>query len=281
MEKRKNINWYPGHMQKALNEIKRVAENIDCFIILCDARAPLSSLNLVLDEIYPSKARFYVYTKKDLTDLAKLNDFTAKTLRKGFAIDLKNKNEVNVLLKELKKVKSSRQEKYLRYNMTPPPLRALVIGIPNVGKSTFINALVKKNKAKAENRPGLTRAQQLIKVNENLELIDTPGILQPNYEDKNSLLKLSWLGSLKDQAIDMDTIYETLGEFMLKNYPKNVMDRYGITQEELDNMSNLYLLVAQKRKYLLAQNQFDISRAQEAFIKDFRLGDLGRVFLDD
>lgn len=280
----KNLSWYPGHMKKALDQISTTLKVVDMAIEIGDARAPVSSLNNLLDKVVSNKKRVLVFSKKDLADLSKLNkfiDYYKNLGREVFVLDLKNKEEVKSLVKFLENTKTTKEERYLRNGLIPPAKRAMVIGIPNVGKSTLINTLANKNKASVANKPGHTRSQQLIKASNKLELIDTPGILQPNYENKTAIMHLAFLGSVKDEAINIDEVYEQLVDFILNNLLKEIYARYKIDSSIILNRENFYLEIAKSRNFVLSNNTFDIIRAEQTVLKEFRAGLLGRVVVDD
>lgn len=280
----KNLSWFPGHMQKTLNQIKEIINNVDIVIQIADARAPISSLNNTLEQIINNKVKVMLFSKKDLADLDKLNYFIKYYESKGytcFPLDLKNKKDIQNLIKFLESIKTAKIKKYEKFNLIPPPSRCLIVGIPNVGKSTLINSISNKNRASVANKPGHTKSMQVIKVSSKIELIDTPGVLSPNYESKDIIYHLSWIGSIKDEAINMEEIYSSLANFILNNYKEYVYLRYEIDKSiQLDN-SNFYLEIAKSRKFLLKNDNYDISRAKNTFINEFRNGILGRVVVDE
>jgi len=280
----KNMSWYPGHMKKALDEIKKSLKIVDLVIEIGDSRAPESSLNSMLDSITQGKKKIILFSKKDLSDQVKVNKWIEIYKGRGidcFSLDFKDPAQIKNVLKYLTSIKSTKALKYERYNMAVPPLRALVVGIPNVGKSTLINSLVGKKKAQVANKPGLTRTQQLVKLGDKLELFDTPGVLQPNYEDKKAVMHLAWLGSIADQAIPIEQVYSTLAEFMLSDYLDSLYEHYQIDRSVVLSKENIFKTIGQARHFILPQGEVDISRAKIAFLKEFRGGQIVRCVVDD
>ncbi len=283
-EQIKNLSWFPGHMKKAANELANTLSRVDLVIEVGDARAPYSSLNSYLDKMIQGKKKIIVYSKKDLADPQRTR-LALDTFKKegidSFVLDFKNREDISFLLHYLSGIKSTKALKYERYGLATPPLRAMVIGIPNVGKSTLINSLVGKKKAAVANKPGETKVQTLIKVSERLELYDTPGILQPNYDDKNALRHLAWLGSLNDQAIPIQDIMLSLTDFLLKNYKESLYSYYKIPLSRELNKETFLYAVAEERKFLLSGGDLDLNRAGEAFLKEFRAGQIVKCVVDD
>jgi ribosome biogenesis GTPase A len=284
MINKNNINWFPGHMKLAIDDIKKVLPLVDAVIEIGDARAPFSSLNNLLDKIIVGKKKILIFSKEDLADPIKLKKAMNKYAAEGIetrAINIKDPKDIKELLTYLSSIKTSRAMKYARYNLAVPPLRALVVGIPNVGKSTLINSLVGKYMAKVANKPGETKAQQLVKLGDRLELFDTPGVLQPNYEDKQAIMHLAWLGSLNDDSLPLEKVYSSLAEFMISEYLKSIYTRFGIPEDISLSKENLYEEIAKARKYMLAGNQYDIQRAKAMFTKEFRSGEIALTVVDD
>ncbi len=277
----KGINWFPGHMAQALNIISKVLPTIDAIITIADGRAPISSINPYLQTIVQNKTQILIFSKKDLTDLNAFSNF--KNLfpqyQKILFANLTNQKEIKYLLQEIQTIETKKTEKYKRYNLKTPPLRAMVVGIPNVGKSTFINLLSGKKKASVGNLPGWTRSQQLIRVNDKLELLDTPGILPSNYEDKSCALHLAWLGSMKQEILPVDYLCDTLADFVSSKYMNYITNRYDI--RTYNSSQEFFNELALKRGFKLPGEVLDIDRAKKMFLKEFQQGILGKVIVDE
>lgn len=283
-EQIKNMSWYPGHMKKALDEIKKSLHIVDAVLEIGDARAPYSSLNEALDRTIGDKRKIIIFSKKDLSDEEKVKKYLAVYASKGIealALDFKDKKDIAFLLKYLSSVKSTKALRYERYGLAVPPLRCLIVGIPNVGKSTLINSLVGKKKTSVANKPGQTKTQQLVKLGDRLEMFDTPGILQPNYEDKSSIMRLAWIGSVADDALPIEEVYASLASFVLKEYRQSLYSHYSIPSTTELNEGNIFFEIGKERKFLLPGNEIDIARAKTTFLKEFRAGEIERCVVDN
>ena len=271
-------------MKVAMDQIKKILPLVDVVIEVGDARAPFSSLNSALDKVIQNKKRILVFSKLDLADRNKLNVAIKIYKEQGkdpYICNLKSPKEVDNFRKFLTSIESTKAQKYARFNLAKPALRALIVGIPNVGKSTLINALVKKNKASVANTPGHTKSQQLVKLGDSLELFDTPGVLQPNYDDKVAILHLAWLGSIKEEILPLDDIAYSIAEFCLNNYMDLLRNRYSLAENTEINLDNFFDVIADSRKFLLSGGEKDTLRAKQIFVKEFRDGLIGKVVVDD
>lgn len=276
------INWFPGHMKKALGKITEKLKQCDGVIEIGDARAPYSSFPDYLDKITQNKVKVYVFSKADLADQVLLSKQLEKYKAKGiepFSFDLRDPNASKGMLKYLANVRTSQDQRFLRLGFPLPIKRFIVLGIPNVGKSTFINCLAGKKKAAVENKPGKTRSEPLIKISSQVEIFDAPGILEPNYENKNVIAKLALLGSVKMEILPIVALTDYLLDILITRYPKNLIDRYQIdlsgTYEEI------YSKIALSRKLLISGSKPDTSRARNMVLTEFRSGQLGRISLDE
>lgn len=280
-QKLKNVHWFPGHMVKATREIIERLKVIDVIIEIVDSRAPISSKNPFLEDVTNSKKRLLVFSKKDLTDDNKINMFEKYYQDKNYDTILANLNDKKDILEIIKKVQflgKDRQEKYLKRGMKPQPLRVMIIGIPNVGKSTLINKLTRKNAASVQNTPGHTRAQQWVRINENFELLDTPGILPPHYEDKTYSLHLALIGSIKENILPIEDLYDYLIEFLLKEYPSSLNKRYGV--DETLSIHEITNEISKRRGLLLKGNEYDEEKTKKLVLKEFKEGIITPVIID-
>ena len=275
------INWYPGHMTKAVRQMKEDIELIDLVIELLDARIPLSSRNPDIDDLGKNKARLVLLNKSDLADETDNNKWIQYFKDKGIiALKINSKNkqgikEINNAVQIACKEKIERDKKRGIINR---PVRAMVVGIPNVGKSTFINAYAGRAAAKTGNKPGVTKGKQWIKLNKNLELLDTPGILWPKFDNQTIGMHLAFIGSINDNILDVTELAYQLVKLLATTYPKVVVERYKIEGHE-DPLQVMYQ-VAEVRGCKLKGNQPDLEKTSKIIMDDFRAGKLGRITLD-
>ena len=276
-----NIQWFPGHMTKARRMMEEDIKLIDLVIELVDARLPLSSRNPDIDNLAKNKARLILLNKADLSDERINNQWTDYFKEKGFfVVKLDSRSgagmkAINGVIQEACKEKIERDRKRGIINR---PVRAMVVGIPNVGKSTFINSYAKKACAKTGNKPGVTKGKQWIKLNKNLELLDTPGILWPKFEDQQIGLRLAMAGSINDEILNIAELAVHLIKFLKETYPGTISERYGVEEDtkELDILENIGV----KRGCLKKGSVIDIDKAADIIIDEFRAGKLGRISLE-
>ena len=276
-----HCQWYPGHMTKAKRMMQENIKLIDLVIELVDARVPISSRNPDIDELGKNKARLILLNKSDLAE-DKWNDAWSEYFReKGFSVVKVNSKKgggiksINGVIQEACKEKIERDRKRGILNR---PVRAMVVGIPNVGKSTFINALAGKACAKTGNKPGVTKGKQWIRLNKNVELLDTPGILWPRFEDQAVGLKLAFIGSIKDEILQTEELAAELVTFMNKNYPGVLESKYNV-EEDTDSYG-MIARIAESRHCLVRGNELDTEKASVLLMDDFRNGRLGRLTLE-
>ncbi len=277
-----NIQWYPGHMTKAKRAMKEDVKLVDLVIELVDARAPLASRNPDIDSLAAGKGRVILLNKADLASEKANAAWISYFEGQGFQvmkIDARAKatlKQLNALIQEACKEKIERDR---RRGILNRPVRAMVVGIPNVGKSTFINSFAGKAAAKTGNKPGVTKGNQWIRLNKTLELLDTPGILWPRFEDQQVGLHLALIGSINDQILNKDELACELISLLEKDYPQVVKDRFGIENVEEDRVKVLEE-IARSRACLMKGGELDLARASALLLDDFRAGKLGRISLE-
>lgn len=277
-----DIHWFPGHMQKALRARREKLQLCDGVIEIGDARAPFSSFPDYLDQRTKDKAKVYIFSKSDLADPLILPLQIEKRKSSGitpFSYDLRNPKSGKDILSFLSKVETKNDKKYKKLGFPLPSKRFRVLGIPNVGKSTFINSIAGKKKAAVENRPGKTRDESLIHVTDKVYIFDSPGILEPNYEDKTVVAKLALLGSLKQDILPLVPLSDFLLDFLKEKYPDSLSLRYGVSFQSTHEET--YLAIALARKILLAKGEPDSRKARSRVLSEFKVGALGRRSLDD
>ena len=276
-----HFQWYPGHMTKAKRMMQENIKLIDLVIELVDARIPLSSRNPDIDELGRHKARLILLNKADLAE-ERWNDAWAEYFReKGFSVVKVNSKKgggmksIHGVIQEACREKIERDRKRGILNR---PVRAMVVGIPNVGKSTFINSLAGKSCTKTGNKPGVTKGKQWIRLNRQVELLDTPGILWPKFEDQQVGLKLAFVGSIKDDILQTEELGAELLRCMLDNYPGVLESKYAV--EEDDDAYTTLSRIAESRHCLVRGNELDTEKAALLLLDDFRNGKLGRLTLE-
>lgn len=276
-----HFQWYPGHMTKAKRMMQENIKLIDLVIELVDARIPVSSRNPDIDELGKNKARLILLNKSDLAE-EKQNDAWAEYFKeKGFSVVKVNSKRgggiksIQGVIQEACKEKIERDRKRGILNR---PVRAMVVGIPNVGKSTFINALAGKACAKTGNKPGVTKGKQWIRLNKNVELLDTPGILWPKFEDQTVGLRLAFIGSIKDEILNTEELAMEMIAFLTEKYPGVLEEKYSI--EISEDSYECLRRIAESRHCLVKGNELDTNKAAILLNDDFRSGKLGRITLE-
>ena len=277
------FQWYPGHMTKAKRQMQEDIKLIDLVIELVDARIPLSSRNPDIDELGKNKARLIIMNKSDLSDENQNKEWAAYFKKMGYyvvGLDARTKAGMKTVTNVVMEACKEKIERDRRRGILNRPVRAMVVGIPNVGKSTFINSYAGKACAKTGNKPGVTKGKQWIRLNKNLELLDTPGILWPKFDDQQVGLRLAMLGSVNDEILNLEELACELGEFLEKNFPKAMEERYHIVPEEGRRKEEILALVAKERGCLAKGGEADTARAAGLLLDDFRSGRLGRITLE-
>ena len=275
-----NYQWYPGHMTKAKRMMEENIKLIDLIVEVVDARIPMSSRNPDIDDLGKNKARLLLLNKSDLADQKKTEEWSSFFQKKGFYV-LKLNSKTGAGVKEVLPVvmEACREkiERDRRRGIKNRPIRAMVVGIPNVGKSTFINAFAGKACTKTGNKPGVTKGKQWIRINKNIELLDTPGILWPKFEDQQVGARLAMVGSIKDEILNLEELSLQLLECLSKDYPGLLEERYGI--EESDPLPMLEQ-IAENRKCIQKGGQLDYSKAPNIILEEFRNGKIGKITLE-
>ncbi len=275
------FQWYPGHMTQAKRQMQEDLKLIDLVIELVDARIPFSSRNPDIDELGKNKARLILMNKADLADPGKTEIWSNYFKSRGcfvVCIDARSKKGMKAIQNEIMEACREKIERDLRRGIKNRPVRAMVVGIPNVGKSTFINTYAGKACAKTGNKPGVTKGKQWIRLNKNVELLDTPGILWPKFEDQKVGLHLALIGSIKDEILNIDEMSLALIKLLMRDDPRAVAARYEL-EEETDAVEILKS-VAKNRGCLKKGEELDYSKAAALIIDEFRSGKIGRFNLE-
>ena len=258
-----NINWYPGHMAKTRRQIKEKLDLIDIVYEVIDARIPISSKIKDIDDLVKNKPRIIIMTKTDLCDINKTN---------------KNVDKIKAVTENvLKEINKKREEKGLKVRTA----RALIIGIPNVGKSTLINRLSGKKVVNVGNRPGVTKQLSWIRISKDVDLMDTPGILWPKIDNELQGLNLACFSAIKEEILPTDEIACYILKYMYNNYRENLKDRYGLTTLDEEDYSEAYEIIGRKRGCIIRGNEVDYDKVSALIIKDLMEGNLGKVTFDD
>ena len=280
-EGKMHFQWYPGHMTKARRMMQENLKLIDLVIELVDARIPLSSRNPDIDELGKNKARLILLNKADLAEESSNDAWVDYFRRQGYsAVKVNSKKgggikSIQTVIQEACREKTERDR---RRGILNRPVRAMVVGIPNVGKSTFINTLAGKACAKTGNKPGVTKGKQWIRLNKNVELLDTPGILWPKFEDQSVGRKLAFIGSIKDEILQTEELAGELVKVLNAGYPGILEEKYGIS-----GSGDAYVClqqIAESRHCLVRGNELDTEKAAAILLDDFRDGRLGRITLE-
>lgn len=276
-----HFQWYPGHMSKTKKMMKENIKLVDVIIELVDARVPLSSKNPDIDEIAGAKPRIILINKYDLANPNYTKKWEEYYKDQGFYTSLLNSKSI----KEVSKVKDivyeackEKIERNRKKGMLNKPIRAMVVGIPNVGKSTFINSISKKASAKTGNKPGVTKGKQWIKLGKDIELLDTPGILWPKFEDQAVGLKLALIGSIKDEILQSYELAIKLITFLKEYYPSYLEKRYNISTSNTEEI--ILEDIGRRRGCLMKGGEIDLDKAANILLDDFRNGKLGRITLE-
>lgn len=289
-----NINWFPGHMAKTRRQITEDLKLVDIVIEILDARIPISSQNPDIKQLLKSKRKIIVLNKSDLADEKSNKEWIEEFSNKGEISILTDSNSgkgIDEVFRKIKILMSEELVKSATKGRVGKKIRVMIVGIPNVGKSSFINRIAKKNSAEVANRPGVTRQKQWIKIENNIELLDTPGVLWPKFESEEVALNLSYVGTIKDDILEITEIAYYLMKFLLKNYRNNILQRYSLNNEQVDlilnqkqeeneNIYEVIQLIGKKRGAIMAGGIVDDEKISKIILDDFRGGRLGRITLE-
>ncbi|WP_339215352.1 ribosome biogenesis GTPase YlqF [Ornithinibacillus sp. FSL M8-0202] len=276
------IQWFPGHMAKARREIEEKLKLVDFVMELVDARAPLSSQNPMLQQVLQSKEKMVLLMKRDLADSKVTNewiDYFKERDIPALAVNVNDKADINRVIQLAKELGQKKLEKLMKKGIKPRPARAMIVGIPNVGKSTLINRLANKKIAKVGDRPGVTKQQLWIKVKKEFELLDTPGILWPKFEDQTVGYRLAAIGTIKDQLLSLQDIVAFVIHYLQEYYPNSLEERYQIEQTE-DDMLEIFMKIGKLRGALESGGHVNFDKVSDIVIRDLRTGRLGMITLE-
>ena len=275
-EKTVNINWYPGHMAKARRQMEEQLKLVDIIVELRDARIPEASANPLLAELSKNKPVLIILNKADYADPL-ISEKWQKRYEHCLLTDSVSENLTKRVVKEIQTILAAKLERARARGIRKKVLRAMVVGIPNVGKSTFINNIVKKKVTRTENRPGVTKSLQWIRINEDVELLDTPGVLWPKFDNQEDARLLALLGSINDDVLDKQDLVIHGLEYIRDRYPGMLKNKYGISEEEDD----LLEAIARKKLWLMSEDRTNTEKAVDLILKDIRNNRIGRISWQD
>lgn len=276
-----HIHWYPGHIAKAEKQLKELINLVDVVIEVIDARLPLSSCYPNIKKLLGEKPRLILLNKSDLADEKKL-DFWVNKIQTdtGFPVVktcASKNNDITIIENKIAQLGKEKIDKLVAKGLLPRPVRVVVVGMPNVGKSSIINKLIKKAKTKVGAKAGVTRQQQWVRVNPKIDLLDTPGIIPLKQEDQKKAQKLAMVNSVSENAYENESVARALLKILEKEYAKSVIDYYGLEENQTISLEN----IAVKRNWLAKEGRADITKASVMVLTDFRSGRIGKFLLDD
>lgn len=276
-----NIQWFPGHMTKAKRQMQEDIRLIDLVIELLDARIPLASRNPEIDQLARDKARMILLNKADLSDPKATSRWKEYFERQGMtvlALDSRSASLRKPMQKAIMDATEKKRARDLRRGIKNRPVRAMIAGIPNVGKSTLINSLAGRAAARTGNKPGVTKGKQWIHLRDNIDLLDTPGILWPKFEDQETGIHLAMIGAISDHVLQVEDLSLKVIHFLREAYPGALSDRYAVDEEKED--VDILSAIALKRGCLVRGNEIDYRKTAELFLDEFRKGQLGRISIE-
>ena len=288
-----SINWFPGHMAKTRRQITEDLKMIDVVVEILDARIPNSSQNSDMRQITQNKKKIIILNKYDLADNAKTEkwiEYFNKKERKVVLADSLTGKGVNETTRQIQKIMEDEMQKMADKGRIGRKIRVMIVGIPNVGKSSFINRIAKKTSAEVGNKPGVTKQKQWIRINEKIELLDTPGVLWPKFENEKVAMNLAITGTIKDDILELTEVAYTLTKFMLENYRNNLLQRYSLDEKQIneilnqeqaenENIYEIMQLIGKKRGAILG-GRVDDERTSKLILDDFRSSKLGKITLE-
>lgn len=288
-----SINWFPGHMAKTRRQITEDLKMIDVVVEILDARIPNSSQNPDIRQITQNKKKIIILNKYDLADNAKTEkwiEYFNKKERKVVLADSLTGKGVNETTRQIQKIMEDEMQKMADKGRIGRKIRVMIVGIPNVGKSSFINRIAKKTSAEVGNKPGVTKQKQWIRINEKIELLDTPGVLWPKFENEKVAMNLAITGTIKDDILELTEVAYTLTKFMLENYRNNLLQRYSLDEKQIneilnqeqaenENIYEIMQLIGKKRRAILG-GRVDDERTSKLILDDFRSSKLGKITLE-
>lgn len=283
MQNSMNIQWYPGHMTKTRRMIVDQMKHMDAVCEILDARIPISSRNPDVEELTAGKPRLIVLNRVDMADPSGTKRWAAHFRSRGFAVLEVNAKEgqgTNRFPAAVRELLADRLAAYAEKGQAGRMIRVMVLGIPNVGKSTFINKVAKRKTAKTEDRPGVTRSKQWVPVDQSLELLDTPGILWPKFEDQSVGMNLAYTGAVRDEIMDLEALACHLMAYLGKHYPNALLERYKVEVMPEDDGYELLMKAGRKRGFVVRGGEIDTERMAKILLDEFRGGKLGRFTLE-
>lgn len=279
------INWFPGHMAKTEKKLKEDLKKVDMVVEITDARIPLSSRNPDLNSIITDKPRLLVINKSDLSDGMQNKNWMNYFKKSGISsclFSFKDSKSSSIFKNKVKEILKDKINSWKNRGIRNQSIKVMVVGIPNVGKSTFINKLSKNSKAKVENRPGVTRHNQWFSAGDGIEILDTPGVLWPKFENNEIAYNLAFTGAIKDEILDREDLAANLLDVLSKNYKNNLIERYKLDENILLGMQGYEILeyIGKKRGMIISAGEVDTLRAANMILDEFRSGKLGKITLE-